>query len=128
VNILDEDISVPECEQLRVYKIHFRQIGVEIGRSGMKDREEILPLLHRLKRPTFFTLDHGFYHPTLLHQGYCLVFLDIWEDEVAAYIRRFFRHAAFRTQAQRVGKVVRVHHSGVNYWQADIKKVQALRW
>ena len=60
MNILDEDISVPECEQLRVRKIHFRQIGVEIGRSGMKDREEILPLLHRLKRPTFFTLDHGF--------------------------------------------------------------------
>jgi hypothetical protein len=127
VNILDEDISVPECEQLRVYKIHFRQIGVEIGRSGMKDREEILPLLHRLKRPTFFTLDHGFYHPTLLHQGYCLVFLDIWEDEVAAYIRRFLRHAAFRTQAQRMGKVVRVYHSGVSYWQVRVKKVQVLR-
>jgi hypothetical protein len=128
VNILDEDISVPECERLRVYKIHFRQIGVEIGRSGMKDREEILPLLHRLKRPTFFTLDHGFYHPTLLHQGYCLVFLDIWEDEVAAYIRRFLRHATFRTQAQRMGKVVRVYRNGVSYWQARVKKAHVLGW
>jgi len=128
VNILDEDISVPECEQLRVRKIHFRQIGVEIGRSGMKDREEILPLLHRLKRPTFFTLDHGFYHPALRHQGYCLVFLDVWEDEAAEYIRRLLRHAAFRTQAQRMGKVVCVHHNGVSYWQVNVRKVQDLSW
>ncbi len=63
MKILDEDISAPTCERLRAYKIHFRQIGVSIGRAGMKDREDIIPLLHRLKSPTFFTLDHGFYHP-----------------------------------------------------------------
>ena len=100
MNILDEDISAPECERLRAYGIHFRQIGMTVGRLGMKDREDILPLLHRLKQPTFFTLDHGFYHPTLLHQGYCLVFLDVWEDEVAKYTRRFLRHLEFRTRIQ----------------------------
>ena len=98
MNILDEDLSAPECERLRAHKIHFRQIGVAIGRSGMKDREGILPLLHRLKYPTFFTLDHGFYHPPLRHQGYCVVFLDVWEDEAAEYIRRFLRHIEFRTE------------------------------
>jgi len=44
-----------------------------IGRSGMKNREEILPLLHRLQRPIFFTLAHGFYQPTLeLMMGACM--------------------------------------------------------
>lgn len=43
VNIIDEDISAPECERLRAYGIHFRQIGAAIGRLGMKDREDILP-------------------------------------------------------------------------------------
>jgi hypothetical protein len=128
VNILDEDIDLSQRQQLEVWKIHFRQIGVEIGNFGMKDREDIIPLLHRLKRPTFFTLDRGFYHPTLRHQGYCLVFFDVWEDEAASYIRRFLRHAVFRTQAQRMGKVVRVYHSGVSYWQARIKKAYVLRW
>jgi len=128
VNILDEDIGAPECERLRAHKIHFRQIGVEIGSSGMRDYEGVIPLLHQLKRPTFFTLDHGFYRPTLWHQGYCLVFLDVWEDEVAAYIRRFLRHVTFRTQAQRMGKVVRVYHSGVSYWHVNVKKAQALSW
>ncbi len=128
MNILDEDIGWSQRQQLVAWKIHCRQIGVEIGRSGLKDREEILPLLHRLKRPTFFTLDHGFYHPTLRHQGYCLVFLDIWEDEAAEYIRRFLRHTAFRTRSQRMGKVVRLRHSGVSYWQVNGKEEHPLSW
>jgi hypothetical protein len=42
VNILDEDISVIECERLRARKIHFRQIGVDVGRLGMKDHNDII--------------------------------------------------------------------------------------
>ena len=128
MNILDEDVGLSQRQQLEAWKIHFRQIGVEIGSSGMKDHEGIIPLLHRLKRPTFFTLDHGFYRPTLRHQGYCLVFLDVWEDEAATYIRRFLRHPTFRTQVQRMGKVVRVHPTGVSYWQVNVKKVHAFSW
>lgn len=128
MNILDEDISRSQCQQLAAWKIHFQKIGVGIGRAGMKDREELLPLLHRLKRPTFFTLDHGFYHPTLLHQGYALVFLDVWDDEAAEYIRRFLRYPEFRTQSQRMGKIVRVRHSDVSYWQIHLKGERALGW
>lgn len=105
-----------------------RQIGRELGRPGLKDHEGILPLLHQLKRATFFTLDHGFYHPTLLHQGYCLVFLDVWDDEAAEYIRRFLRHLEFRTQSRRMGKVVRVRHSGVSYWQLHQRGEGVLSW
>jgi hypothetical protein len=128
VNILDEDISIDECERLRARKIHFRQIGKGVGRLGMKDRADIIPLLHALRRPTFFTRDHGFYHTSLLHPAYCLVYLDVAFDEIAEFIRRFLRHPAFRTQAQRMGKVVRVYHGGVSYWQVNVKKAQALRW
>lgn len=46
--------------------------GHEIGRQGMKD-EEIIPLLHKLHRATFFTRDLGFYKRHLLHPNYCLV-------------------------------------------------------
>ncbi len=128
MNILDEDISVLERDRLRARKIRFRQIGFEIGRFGMKDRDDIIPLLHTLRRPTFFTRDHGFYHPSLLHAAYCLVYLDVAFDEIAEFIRRFLRHPAFRTQAQRMGKVVRVHHNGVRYRQVHEKKAQVLRW
>ena len=128
MNILDEDISAIERERLLARKIHFRQIGVEIGRFGMKDHDDIIPLLHTLRRPTFFSRDHGFYHPRLLHPAYCLVYLDVAFDEIAEFIRRFLRHPAFRTQIQRMGKVVRVHHTGVSYRQAHVKKAQTLSW
>ena len=91
MNILDEDISVVERERLRARKVHIRQIGVGIGRLGMKDRSDIIPLLHSLSSPTFFSRDHGFYHPLLLHPGYCLVHLDVAFDEVAEYARQIGR-------------------------------------
>ncbi|MBI3300802.1 MAG: hypothetical protein HYZ72_01800 [Deltaproteobacteria bacterium] len=126
--MLDENIIAPERERLRAWRIHFRRIGGEVGHLGMKDRNEIIPLLHTLRRPTFFTRDHGFYRPTLLHSGYCLVYLEVGVDETAEYIRRFLRHQALLTQARRMGKVVRVHYSGVSYWQVNVKRECALSW
>jgi hypothetical protein len=128
MNVLDENIDAPQREQLQSDKIRFRRVGGEIGRLGMKDRNQIIPLLHTLRRPTFFTRDHGFYHPTLRHSGYCLVYLDVSADEAAEYIRRLLRHPAFRTQSQRMGKVVRVHHGGMSYWQVGDRRVHDLGW
>ena len=52
MNILDENILLSQRDQLRAWQVHFRQIGMEIGRSGMKDHKDIIPLLHTLHRPT----------------------------------------------------------------------------
>ena len=128
MNILDENIVVTQRELLRSWKIHFRRIGDEVGRMGMKDRDEIIPLLHTLRWPTFFTRDHDFYKADLRHPGYCLVFLNVAFDKAADFIRRFLRHVAFRTRAQRMGKVVHVSHSGITYWQVNVKETRALRW
>lgn len=85
-------------------------------------------MLHRLRFPTFFTRDHGFYTPDLCHAGYCLVFLDVEFDEPATFIRRFLRHSLFRTRASRMGKVIRVRHSGLSYWQAGELREHKLDW
>ena len=128
MNVLDENIIAPERERWRAWRIHFRSIGEEVGHLGMKDRNEIIPLLHTLQKPTFFTRDRGFYRPTLLHARYCLVYLEVEADETAEYIRRFLRHQLFRTRSQRVGKVVRVRHSGVRYWHVREKRERVLKW
>lgn len=126
--VLDENIDLPQRRLLEQWHIHFRRIGGEIGRYGMDDREQIIPLLHTLRRPTFFSRDGDFYHPWLRHHGYCLVFLDAAPDAAALFIRRFLRHPAFRTQAQRMGKVVRVHEDGVRYWQLGASKPHECEW
>ena len=128
MNILDEDIDVIQQQRLRAGKVRFRKIGRDVGRLGLKDRNGVIPLLHTLRRPTFFTRDHGFYHPKLRHAGYCLVYLDVTPEKAADYTRRFLRHKAFRTQAQRMGKVVRVRHNGLTFWQVGDEEAHRVGW
>jgi hypothetical protein len=109
-------------------RIHSRQIGVDIGRKGMDDLHQIIPLLHSLRRPTFFTRDHDFYDPDWRHSGHCLVCLDVSPEEVAEYVHRFLRHKSFRTQAQRMGKVVRIRHSGLSWWETGDSTEHAASW
>jgi len=59
MNILDENVPDSQRRLLRWKRIHVRQIGIELGHKGMKDRD-IIPLLHALDRPTFFTFDADF--------------------------------------------------------------------
>lgn len=66
MTILDENITESQRQLLRGWRIRARQIGVDIGRAGMKD-DEIIPLLQHAIRPTFFTRDIGFYRRENLH-------------------------------------------------------------
>jgi hypothetical protein len=126
--VLDENIDVFQRQQLDRWGMHFRRIGGEIGRFGMKDCNEVIPLLHALRRPTFFTRDRDFYQPWLRHSGYCLVFLEVAPSQTVNYLRRFLRHPAFRTQAQRMGKVINAHQEGVAYWQVGVDEAQKIEW
>lgn len=128
MNILDENIIVSQRKLLTSWKFHFRRIGGEVGRLGMDDREEIIPLLHNLRKPTFFTHDQDFHHPWLRHPNYCLVFLEVNPDEAAQFIRRFLRHCMFRTQAQRMGIVARVHEDGIAFWRLGAGGAQEAPW
>lgn len=56
MNILDENIDLVARQQLRSFKVRFGHIGSDIGHSGMKDLNDVIPLLHTLRKPTFFAL------------------------------------------------------------------------
>ena len=127
MNLLDENVRDDQRALLRQWRIPFRQVGKELARAGIHD-DNLLPLLHRLKRPTFFTQDKDFFKRELCHRAYCLVWLDVKYIEVAFYLRRFLRHAAFRTQGERVGKVVRVHPDGVSYFEAGRRELVKKDW
>lgn len=127
MNILDENIIDNQRRQLKSWRVSVRQIGYEIGRKGMKDRE-IIPFLHQLSQPTFFTRDDGFYERRLCHTGYCLVYLDVRKEEVATFVRRVLRHRAFKTKAKRMGKVIRASHTGLSVWTLHVEKEERLDW
>src|SRR5947209_2292817 len=107
MNVLDENISEPQRQLLRSWRVPVRQIGREVGRKGLQDNAIIL-LLHQWPRPTFFTRDDGFYRRDLCHPAYCLVYLAVGQYEAASFVRRFLQHPTSATYARRHGTVVRV--------------------
>jgi len=112
---------------LRSWRIRFRAVGGEVAFSGTKD-ENLIPALHRLSNPTFFSLDQDFYHRSLAHSGYCLVWLDVRGRRAAEFIRRFLREPAFDMQAKRMGIVARVHADGILWWRTKQRAPQAILW
>ena len=111
---------------LRGWRIRARQIGSDVGRAGMGD-DEIIPLLHALDHPTFFTRDRDFLQPWLCHPSYCLVYLDVGQFEAASFVRRVLRHRELNTRAKRSGTVIRASHDRLALWRRR-QYVRRLDW
>ena len=127
MNILDENIIDSQRLQLKSWRVPIRQIGYEVAQQGIKDAE-IIPLLHRLNRPTFFTRDDDFYERGLRHAGYCLVHLNVRKAEVAVFMRRVLRHPSLNTKAKRMGCVVRASHFGLTVWRLHAETEEIVEW
>jgi hypothetical protein len=125
--ILDENIPAPQRQLLEHWKIRVWQIGLNVGRRGMQD-DEIIPLLLRQRRPTFFTRDSDFFARDLRHARYCLVHAAVEKNEVAFFVRRCLRHSAMNTIAKRLGSVVRVSRTGLSIWRAGVVRRAFVRW
>ena len=127
MNILDENIPESQRQLLRSWRVPMRQIGYDVGRQGLKDRE-IIPFLLELRRVTFFTLDFDFYKRDLCHARYCLVCMDVGKQNAATFVRRFLRHSEFDTTAKRMGVVVRVAPPGLTVWHLHATRETHMGW
>ena len=127
MNILDENVIDSQRHRLRQWRIAVRHLGYDVGRHGMKD-QEIIALLHRVRRPTFLTRDEDFYAPRLCHARYCLVYLAVAKEEVASFVRRLLRHREFDTVAKRMGTVVRVSHADLAVWRLHAEQAIHVAW
>jgi hypothetical protein len=127
MNLLDENIRQDQGVQLRKWRIKFRRFAVELGRTGIKD-SQIIPVLHGLKQPTFFTHDKDFFRRELAHPAYCLVWLDVFDGDAASFIRSFLQHPFFDTHARRMGLVVRLHPGGIQFWARSQAALTKLAW
>src|SRR5262249_20480379 len=95
--------------------------------QGMKD-QEILALLHRLRRSTFLTRDEDFYARHLCHVRYCLSSLAVAKDEVRPLIRRLLRHRGFDTAPKRSGTVGRVSQVDLAVWRLHAEQAIHVAW
>ena len=127
MNILDENLIESQCRLLQSWHIHFQQIGITLGRKGLKD-EEIISYLLELNNPTFFTRDEGFFDHKLCHPGYCLVHLAVRKDETASFVRRVLKHRNFNTKIKRMGSIIRASHVGLTVYRINTKNYNHYNW
>jgi len=127
VIVLDENIVDGQRLLLEGWNVTARQVGLDVGRKGLQD-EEIVVLLRRLRQPTFFTRDLGFYTPELRHQHYAIVVAALGQYELAAFVRRFLHHSEFDTHANRAGKIMRIASSGIAWWQLRRQQEAFVAW
>jgi hypothetical protein len=125
--VIDENIPASQRRLLRKWRLHFRAIGIDVAASGTQD-ENLLPVLHRLSEPVFFTLDRDFFRRDWAHATYGLVWLDVADNESAEFVRRFLRHSTFDAQIKRLGVVARVRAAGVRFWRKGQRHVQSIAW
>ena len=90
--------------------------------------ENLLPVLLELAEPTFCTLDRHFFRRDWVHPAYALVWLDVPNDTVALFIRRYLKHSAFDVNAKRLGTAARVRASGLRFWRNGQADLQAVAW
>jgi hypothetical protein len=90
--------------------------------------EEILARLKQERNLTFFTRDAGLYRPLHCHPSFCLAVVHAPADSLAAFVLKLLRHPRFKTHAQRMGKVLRVQHSGIVYWERNASREIYADW
>lgn len=125
--VLDENVDEAEAQTLRRARLHVRQIGPDIGRSGMKD-PDIFRLLQRLSRPTLFTRDLRLYTRTLCHPRYGLAVLAVAKSEVAFFVRRVLAHPNFAQARDRMGRVLLASHDGLRSWRTHATTEERHAW
>jgi hypothetical protein len=125
--VLDENVLESQREILHRRRVRARQVGVDVAPKGLDDAA-ILSLLVRLRRPTFFTRDLGFFDRSVCHRRYCVACLAVHRNEVAAFVRRALRHPRLDTAAKRLGTVLRVSSAGLRLWRLHAVEQEFLEW
>lgn len=110
-------ITAQKIESLRPYEV-------------IKD-DRVLQILWELKRPTFVTIDSGFYDKRHCDRRYCLVYFvltSLEQNQLPDLLRQLLRLPEFETKAARMGKVVRVSKTDVRYWHLKADEEHRFEW
>jgi hypothetical protein len=99
-----------------------RVLSITTLRPGTLIKDEAIPsLLHRVRQPTFITTNvDDFWRRVPAHPRYSIVGIVLPHEqlhEMPDLLRRLFRLPEFKTKARRMGKVVRVSHRQLQYYE-----------
>jgi hypothetical protein len=98
--------------------------------SIIKD-EAIPELLRQAAQPTFVTINTSdFWKRIEPYRGYCIINVDLTKErirDIPGLLQRLFRSPEFKTKAARMGKVVRLTPSRIEYYESN-RRVRSSPW
>ncbi len=113
--LLDENITKDQKDLLERWRFRLKQIGVDVKTKGIKD-EQIITLIQQLNAVLFLTRDSDFFKSEYCHSKYCIVYLDVEKFEEAYFIRKFLKHSMFNTSKKRMGKIIKINQTLMQYY------------
>lgn len=104
--------------------------------SDLRPGEQILDdripeILAALDRPTFITIDQGFWGPRWRHPRYAILFFELQDRDqklIPGLLRALLRRSEFRARNDRMGKIVRVTPTKIEYWEWQSRVLHRLTW
>ena len=126
--ILDEqlaasEILVPLQKRHKVQRLRDLRPGEQI----LDDR--IPEILLTLKKPSFITIDQGFWSRAWCHPDYAILYFALRDEErIPERLLAFLRHPEFRTRNQRMGKVFRISKSKIEFWEYSSQTLEKVFW
>lgn len=130
--VLDEEISNPAIASKIATWYPGRTISIKTLRPNtiIKD-DSISALLHTASKPTLITINvTDFWHVIPVDPRYSIVCIDLPNTrslEVPVLLRRLLKMTEFKTKAVRMGKVIRLRPTRVDYYDAD-GQLKTLAW
>lgn len=130
--VLDEQIHGPSIAEPIAAWYPGRVISVTTLRPKTVIKDDAMPtLLRAATHPTFVTINvSDFWRSVPADPRYAIVCVDFpaWRVlEIPDWLRRLFRTSAFKTKTARMGTVVRLRPSLIEYYGTDWR-VQTLVW
>lgn len=109
-----------------------RVVSIRSLRPATLIHDETIPtLLHQAKQLTFVTINvDDFWKKAAANRNYCIIAVELEQGQalqLPLLIRRLLRLPEFRTKAARMGKIIRVRSTLIEYYSVD-RQVQTLLW
>lgn len=130
--VVDESIHSRRIREAIAAWYQGQVISVTALRSGSIVKDDgISVLLRQVVQPTFVTINvSDFWLKSRADQRCCIVALALNQSqayEAPSLIRRLFRFPEFHTKAARMGKVLHVLPTYIEYYELD-RQIQTISW
>ena len=131
--VLDEQLKHSNVQEQIGQWYQGRVVNVTTLRPGTVIKDDAIPqLLRQVIAATFVTINvTDFWQQIEAEPAYCITCFPLTDDrvaEIAGLLRRLFRLPLCHTKQTRCGKVIRVSHQQIQYYQARSHQLYTVAW